>query len=271
MRCLPLNAALNCSQGWWIIKIDIYDVFIGESAFGNPCGVLELNGWFSDSELHQITREVGQPVTSFITHVDGQFHIRWFALDGEINLCGHGSLGAGAAILSKYQLENVVFNSKYGEVVISKRDDQYSLVLPSWKAKPCAVPVEISDLATNAIDVFSTRDLVLVLPSVEAVMNFQPDDDRLREINEYHALIVTAANGNSGYVLRYFALKIGISEDLATGSAQCSLAPYWFKKLGSDALNARQLSMSGGYFEVERTTDNSITVFAQAKRRAIAI
>ncbi|HGS4639310.1 TPA: PhzF family phenazine biosynthesis protein, partial [Vibrio cholerae] len=79
-----------------------------------------------------------------------------------------------------------------------------------------------SDLATNAIDVFSTRDLVLVLPSVEAVMNFQPDDDRLREINEYHALIVTAANGNSGYVLRYFAPKIGISEDLATGSAQCS-------------------------------------------------
>ncbi|HGS4617622.1 TPA: PhzF family phenazine biosynthesis protein, partial [Vibrio cholerae] len=87
-------------------------------------------------------------------------------------LCGHGSLGAGAAILSKYQLENVVFNSKYGEVVISKRDDQYSLVLPSWEAKPCAVPVEISDLATDAIDVFSTRDLVLVLPSVEAVMNF---------------------------------------------------------------------------------------------------
>ncbi|EOW9236153.1 PhzF family phenazine biosynthesis protein, partial [Vibrio cholerae] len=27
----------------------------------------------------------------------------------------------------------------------------------------------------------------------------------------------------------------------------------------------------GGYFEVERTTENSITVFAQAKRRAIAI
>ncbi|GIA39795.1 hypothetical protein VCSRO18_3429 [Vibrio cholerae] len=52
MRCQPLRRALNCSQGWWIIKIDIYDVFIGKSAFGNPCGVLELNGWLSDSELH---------------------------------------------------------------------------------------------------------------------------------------------------------------------------------------------------------------------------
>lgn len=246
-------------------------MFSGESAFGNPCGVLELNNWLSDTELHQITHDVGLPVTSFITNVDGQFHIRWFALDGEINLCGHGSLGAGAAILSKYPLEKVVFNSKHGEVVISKRNGLYSLVLPSWEGKPCAVPAEISDLAIDAIDVFSTRDLVLVFPSVETVMNFQPDYKRLREINEYHALIVTAANSNNGYVLRYFAPKIGISEDLATGSAQCSLAPYWFKKFGSDLLNVRQLSMSGGYFEVERATENSITVFAQAKLRAIAI
>ncbi|BFL84045.1 hypothetical protein LFREDSHE_24950 [Shewanella baltica] len=39
-------------------------------------------------------------------------------------------------------------------------------------------------------------------------MNFQPDYKRLREINEYHALIVTAANSNNGYVLRYFAQKL---------------------------------------------------------------
>lgn len=72
-------------------------MFIGESASGNPCGVVGLTSWLPDSELHQITREIGQPVTSFITKIDGQFHIRWFSLDGEINLCGHGSLGAGAA------------------------------------------------------------------------------------------------------------------------------------------------------------------------------
>lgn len=136
-------------------------------------------------------------------------------------------MGAGAAILSKYQLENVVFYSKYGEVVISKRNGLYMLVLQSWEGKSCAAPAEIADL--------------------------------------------TAATGESGYVLRYFAPKIGISEDLATGSAQCSLAPYWFKKLGSDLLNVRQLSMSGGYFQVERTTENLITVFAQAKLRVDAI
>ncbi len=270
-RCSPLNAALNCNRGRCVIKVDIYDVFIGESASGNPCAVLELNDWLPDSELSQITRDVGLPVMSFITKIEGQFHIRWFALDGEINLCGHGSLGAGAAIISKYQLDNVVFNSKYGEVVITKRNGLYTLVLPSWEGIACPVPEEISDVAAGSIDVFSTRDLVLVFPTVEMVLSFQPDDDRFRKLNEYHALIVTASDGQCGYVLRYFAPKIGISEDLATGSAQCSLAPYWFKKLGSDSLTVRQLSTSGGYFEVERNANSLITVLAQAKLREIAI
>ncbi|HDY7768398.1 TPA: PhzF family phenazine biosynthesis protein, partial [Vibrio vulnificus] len=269
-RCSPLNWALNCNRGRCVIKVDIYDVFIGESASGNPCAVLELNDWLPDSELSQITRDVGLPVMSFITKIEGQFHIRWFALDGEINLCGHGSLGAGAAIISKYQLDNVVFNSKYGEVVITKRNGLYTLVLPSWEGIACPVPEEISDVAAGSIDVFSTRDLVLVFPTVEMVLSFQPDDDRFRKLNEYHALIVTASDGQCGYVLRYFAPKIGISEDLATGSAQCSLAPYWFKKLGSDSLTVRQLSTSGGYFEVERNANSLIRVLAQAKLREIA-
>ncbi|WP_198676591.1 PhzF family phenazine biosynthesis protein [Aliidiomarina soli] len=258
-------------QGWWIIKIDVFDVFIGELASGNPCGVVELDNWLTDAELYQITRDAGQPVTSFIVRIDGQFHIRWFALDGEINLCGHGSLGAGAAILSKYKLDDVVFFSKHGEVAISKKDSLHALVLPSWEGKPCKAPIEISDLAVDVVDVFSTRDLVLVFPSVKAVVDFLPDDERLRKLNDHHALIVTAADGECGYVLRYFAPKIGISEDLVTGSAQCSLAPYWFKKLGADSLNVRQLSTSGGDFEVERKSESLITILAQARLRALAI
>ncbi|MBO2675965.1 PhzF family phenazine biosynthesis protein [Shewanella algae] len=267
----PLLLALNCNHGWWNIKVDIYDVFIGESASGNPCGVLELDNWLADEELLQITHEAGLPVTSFVVKVHGQFHIRWFAIDGEINLCGHGSLGAGAAIISKYKLDNVTFSSKYGDVSISKKNGLYTLVLPSWEGNSCNVPTEIADLAVDTIDVFSTRDLVLVLPSIESVISFQPDDLRFRQLADYHALIITAANGHNGYVLRYFAPKIGISEDLATGSAQCSLAPYWFKKLDSDSLHVRQLSSSGGCFEVRRITDNSIVLSANAKLREIAI
>lgn len=198
-------------------------MFVDESASGNPCGVVELEDWLADSVLLQITRKIGQPVTSFIIKVDSLFHIRWFSLESEINLCGHGSLGAGAAILSKYQLSEVSFNSNHGNVVISQQNGCYTIVLPSWDGSACALPAEVSDALINPTGVFATRDLVVVLRSVKSVLDFQPDEARLRNIEDYHALILTAQDGEHGYVLRYFAPKIGISEDLATGSAQCSL------------------------------------------------
>ncbi|WP_205622196.1 PhzF family phenazine biosynthesis protein [Vibrio coralliilyticus] len=249
------------------MKVAIYDVFGGESAAGNPCGVVELDGWLTDEELQHITCEAGLPVTSFVVKVQEHFHIRWFAMDGEINLCGHGSLGAGAAILSKYSLDSVQLRSQYGDVSIAKKEGFYTLVLPSWEGKPCGVPVELSDLAAEAVDAFSTRDLILVLPSIESVMRFQPDEGRFRQLHEHHAVIVTAAHGTNGYALRYFAPKIGIAEDLATGSAQCSLAPYWFKKLDLDTLHVCQLSSSGGYFEVSRFSDDAIVLSANVTLR----
>ncbi|WP_241541092.1 PhzF family phenazine biosynthesis protein, partial [Vibrio vulnificus] len=99
------------------------------------------------------------------------------------------------------------------------------------------------------------------------VLESKPDDMRFKQLSKYHALIVTAANGENGYVLRYFAPKIGISEDLATGSAQCSLAPYWFDRLDSDSLEVQQLSSSGGYFGVRRISGDSIVLLANAKLR----
>ncbi|WP_371185104.1 PhzF family phenazine biosynthesis protein [Thalassotalea maritima] len=246
-------------------------MFVGEAAAGNPCGVIELSSWPSDADLLAITRKAELPVTSFFVKSGEQFHIRWFACDGEINLCGHGSLGAGAAIMAHYALEKVVLYSKYGDVLISQQDGLYTLQLPSWRGEPCSVPKLLTPLLTDVKDTFATRDLVFVMDSLESVNKFQPDDVSLKKVKEYHALIVTAQDGNNGYVLRYFAPKIGLSEDRATGSAQCSLAPYWFEKLGVDKLSVRQLSNAGGYFEVEQTTASSITIYAQATLRTNTI
>lgn len=212
-----------------------------------------------------ITQELAQPVTSFVVESDSGFDIRWFSLEGEINLCGHGSLGAGAALISKYGLASVTLVSQYGQVVISKKNGRYKITLPGWRAQQ--TPIDKIDFKISARDVFSTRDLILVLESEDAVANFVPDFDQMNKIEDIHAVIVTAQSSSDSYVLRYFAPKIGIDEDLATGSAQCSLAPYWFNKLGVTKLSARQISTSGGYFEIEQAADASIVVSAQVKLR----
>ncbi|MEF1229648.1 PhzF family phenazine biosynthesis protein, partial [Vibrio fortis] len=78
--------------GRCIIRTMIFDVFSGEFQSGNPCGVVMLDEWLTDAELFQLSQQLGQPVTSFLIESNGQFQIRWFSLESEINLCGHGSL-----------------------------------------------------------------------------------------------------------------------------------------------------------------------------------
>ena len=79
--------------------------------------------------------------------------------------------------------------------------------------------MDISGFSNRPIDAFTTRDLVVVLESEDDVAHYKPNFDELIKIDEFHAVIVTAQSSDSGYVLRYFAPKIGISEDLATASA----------------------------------------------------
>lgn len=141
------------------------------------------------------------------------------------------------------------------------------MTLPAWKGEPCIIPELLNDSFMQVDDIFSTRDLVIVLPDEQSVANFLPDQQKIKQIRKHHALIVTASSGDSEYVLRYFAPNIGIDEDLATGSAQCSLAPYWFDKLGVETLSVRQLSKAGGLFHVEKASSSLITVIANVTLR----
>lgn len=176
-------------------------------------------------------------------------------------------MGAGAAIISNYHKNEAILQSQYGHVTVTELDGMYRIVMPSWQAKPHVIPLDISGFSNRPVDAFTTRDLVVVLESEDDVAHYKPNFDELIKIDEFHAVIVTAQSSDSGYVLRYFAPKIGISEDLATGSAQCSLAPYWFEKLGKEKLTARQLSRAGGYFEVARGLESTIVLSAHVKSR----
>lgn len=44
----------------------------------------------------------------------------------------------------------------------------------------------------------------------------------------------------------FFTPRAGVPEDPVTGSAHCTLVPYWAARLGKLELTARQLSRRGG-------------------------
>ncbi len=62
---------------------------------------------------------------------------------------------------------------------------------------------------------------------------------------------------------RFFAPARGVPEDPVTGSAHCTLIPYWAERLGKSRLEARQLSRRGGRLSCSHCGDR-VTIAGRA-------
>ncbi len=85
---------------------------------------------------------------------------------------------------------------------------------------------------------FETESQVAALvPHMETLAKLHP-----------HGVIATAPADADGidFVSRFFAPSFGVPEDPVTGSAHCTLTPYWAARLGRPNLEARQISPRGG-------------------------
>lgn len=80
-------------------------------------------------------------------------------------------------------------------------------------------------------------------------------------------LIVTAKRRAGGVVSRYFTPAYGIPEDPVTGSAHCTIAPYWRNELGT-TLPAEQASPRGGQLTVVTTDAERVLLAGKAHTAA---
>jgi len=87
--------------------------------------------------------------------------------------------------------------------------------------------------------------MMAVFATEEEIRALRPRLDLIAKQPGY-GFIVTAPGRTSDFVSRFFAPQSGIPEDPVTGSAHCTLIPYWSARLGQKTLAARQLSTRGG-------------------------
>jgi predicted PhzF superfamily epimerase YddE/YHI9 len=71
-------------------------------------------------------------------------------------------------------------------------------------------------------------------------------------------VIATAPGDDCDFVSRFFAPAFGIPEDPVTGSAHCTLVPFWAERLGRTELVAHQVSPRGGELYCEHRSDRVI-------------
>ncbi len=229
------------------------DAFTDQVFKGNPAAVCPLQSWLSDSDLQAIAAENNLSETAFYIPLVSGFHLRWFTPKAEVDLCGHATLATAFVIFnfSDYADNTVRFESRSGELTVTKSDDLLVMDFPSQPAKPCATPqLLVEGLGKAPIEVLSSEDYMAVFGTEEDVMALKPNFEALNKL-DLRGVMVTAKGNEVDFVSRFFAPRYGINEDPVTGSAHCSLTPYWAGKLNKTKLSARQVSERTGYIECE--------------------
>lgn len=223
------------------------DVFTHQLFSGNPAAICLLEDWLPDSLMQRIAAENNLSETAFLVEQEGYWNLRWFTPTLEVDLCGHATLAAAAALFwwQATSEEKIEFQSRSGALFVTKKEKMYALDLP-------AIPVvervtSVAGLRAEALEWWraANSNWMAVFADESAIRNLKPDFGLLAELGGV-GIIATAPGKDCDFVSRFFAPGCGINEDPATGSSHCTLTPYWSKRLNKNALLARQLSKRGG-------------------------
>lgn len=237
------------------IKNYLIDTFCEKLYLGNPACVVMLENWLPDALLQKIAKENGTPETAFYINNPNIHNLRWFTPDIEMDLCGHATLATAFFLSFILKLNNKVFNfkTKSGTIPVFVHQQQYELHLPSRKPLLSSLPIEIyNSLNIKPISSFKERDYLLLYPNEESIVNLKINRTTFDKINlDPGGVIVTAKGDHCDFVSRFFTPQATILEDPVTGSAHCSLIPFWSEKLNLKKMTAIQLSERKGILYCE--------------------
>jgi predicted PhzF superfamily epimerase YddE/YHI9 len=253
------------------------DAFTDRPFAGNPAAVCPLEAPLPEALMQDIAAENNLSETAFFVPAGGGFHIRWFTPVKEVPLCGHATLASAHVLWTEDRAEpgqTIRFDTASGP--LAARPSPGGTI---WLDFP-ATPAERVDPPPELMAGLGVGDAVrwvglgrfdylVELEGEAAVRGLAPDFGRLGRL-EHRGVIVTASAGRPpagtrsfDFVSRYFAPAVGIDEDPVTGSAHCTLGPYWAERLGRAELTGFQASARGGVVQV-RTAGDRVLLGGQA-------
>jgi PhzF family phenazine biosynthesis protein len=247
------------------------DAFTSEPFKGNPAGICILENDMPEKWLQNVAAEMNLSETAFVVPGNNEFQIRFFTPEKEMPLCGHATLSSAHIMFETGVVgrdETILFNSKAGKLYVRFSDSWVIMDFPAYPLEPIAIPDEIEKIiGTRPVELYRTGHgwSFALLRNEDEVRNLKPDF-RLMKNSEFGDLIVTASSDDKSFdfCVRCFAPAVGIDEDPVTGSAHCSLVPFWNKKTGKKEFVSHQVSKRGGILKVA-LKDNRVEISGQAK------
>lgn len=256
------------------MKYDLFqiDAFTDKSFGGNPACVVPLNNWLNDDILLKIAKENAVAETAFFVMKEHKIHLRWFTPEVEMDLCGHATLATAHALktILDYKSDEIIFETLSGDLMVTKSNNVYNLDFPSRMPLPDVLPSNIEgSLNILPKEVLKSRDYVLVFENEAEIRNIKINKSLFDEINlDTGGVIITAKGDECDFVSRFFTPQASIFEDPVTGSAHCSLIPFWSRRLNKKVLHAFQISERMGELFCEDKGDRVI-ISGEAKTYSI--
>jgi PhzF family phenazine biosynthesis protein len=240
------------------LKLWQVDAFASRPLEGNPAAIVPLERWLDAGLMLKIANENNLAETAFFVREEkGRYALRWFTPAGEVDLCGHATLATAWAVFEFVDpaLRQVAFETKSGTMTVERAADGNNVM-----SMPSEMPQELvdADLASQIAEALDTTPPTLTLKGRYMVgvwdnaadvrrLSGPGDIARVMRPRDIWGFIATAPGDQEyDFVSRFFAPDKGVPEDPVTGSAHCSLTPYWAKRLGKKTMKARQVSPRGG-------------------------
>jgi PhzF family phenazine biosynthesis protein len=249
------------------------DAFTEKPFSGNPAAVCLLPQAKDAGWMQAVGKEMNLSETAFLLRQEDGYNLRWFTPAVEVDLCGHATL-ASAHILWETGIlrreEQARFHTRSGLLTAVSKDGEIELNFPSKTEEPADPPAGLLEaLKVKAKYIGKSKfDYLVEVDSEETVRSLKPDFSVLKNI-PVRGVIVTSKASSPGYdfISRFFAPAAGVNEDPVTGSAHCTLGPFWSRMLGKNDFLAYQASERSGTLRVRVAGDRvhlrgkAVTIF----------
>jgi PhzF family phenazine biosynthesis protein len=248
-------------------KIVQIDAFTDRAFAGNPAAVCLLEEGADEGWMQAVAREMNLSETAFLHPEAEGYRLRWFTPVAEVELCGHATVASAHFLWEGGHLDaaaEAVFFTRSGRLAARRAGDWIEVDFPADRPVEGASALEPAALAEAlGAPVVSARTtglyLLVEVADESTLRSLEPEFHLVRRLHPV-GISVTAPGDTDGvdFVSRFFAPAVGIDEDPVTGSAHCSLGPFWGDRLGKQELLAHQISPRGGVVRVRLAGDRVV-------------
>ncbi len=251
------------------------DAFTDQPFGGNPAAVCLLDAPADPNWMQRVAAEMNLAETAFLVPRGDRFGLRWFTPTVEVELCGHATLASAHALWQVGCVPagaRITFETASGVLTAEPDGDRIAIELPARPLVPCDTPHGLAEalgaaplVVSGTVPARAHGNLLVEFAHETEVRALAPRFDRLRGF-DFGVIVTARGTGRYDFISRYFAVPYGIDEDPVTGSAHCSLAPYWAERLGKTSFLAWQASARGGELHVQlggdrvRLSGHAVTV-----------